>query len=110
MSQVVAVNIDRTEIIGAEQAPIVPALIAAAGDRAAHRFLEVFAANIRNPNTREAYSRAVREFLAWCDDNGVGSITEVRPLHVSAWIEKQTREHATPTVKLRSRHCAICST
>jgi hypothetical protein len=30
----------------------VPALIAAAGDRAGMRFLEFFAANIRNPHTR----------------------------------------------------------
>ena len=28
------------------------------------RFLEFFAANILNPNTRRTYSRAVREFLA----------------------------------------------
>jgi hypothetical protein len=31
-----------------------PALIAAAGTRAETRFLEFFAANIRNPNTRRA--------------------------------------------------------
>ena len=78
-----------------------PALIAAAGDRASLRFLEFFAANIRNPHTRRAYSRAVAEFLAWCDDNRVPSITAVQPLHVSAWIEQQTREHAAPTAKLR---------
>jgi hypothetical protein len=28
-------------------------------------------------------------------------IKAVQPLHVSAWIEQQTREHAAPTVKLR---------
>jgi site-specific recombinase XerD len=28
-------------------------------------------------------------------------ITDVQPLHVSAWIEQQTREHAAPTAKLR---------
>ncbi len=38
-----------------------PAIIAAAGGRASLRFLEFFAANIRNPNTRRAYSRAVAE-------------------------------------------------
>jgi hypothetical protein len=54
-----------------------PALIAAAGDRASLRFLEFFAANIRNPHTRRAYGRAVAEFLAWCDDNHVHSITDV---------------------------------
>jgi hypothetical protein len=48
-----------------------PALIAAAGDRASHRVLELFAANIRNLHTRRAYGRAVAEFLAWCDDNRV---------------------------------------
>jgi site-specific recombinase XerD len=76
-----------------------PALIAVAGDRASMRFLEFFAANIRNPHTRRAYARAVGEFLVWCDDHQVRSITEVQPLHVSAWIEAQTRELAAPTVK-----------
>jgi integrase/recombinase XerC len=78
-----------------------PMLIAAAGESASLRFPEFFAANIRNPHTRRAYSRAVSEFMAWCDDNGVTSITAVQPLHVSAWIEQQTREHAAPTAKLR---------
>jgi hypothetical protein len=32
-----------------------PVLIAAAGERASLRFLEFFAANIRNPHTRRAY-------------------------------------------------------
>ena len=59
------------------------------------RFLEFFAANIRNSHTRRAYGRAVAELLAWCDDAGVPSITAVQPLHVAAWIEAQTREHAT---------------
>ena len=52
-----------------------PAIIAAAGERASLRFLEFFAANIRNPHTRRAYSRAVSEFVTWCEDNGVTSIT-----------------------------------
>jgi len=77
----------------------VPALITAAGDTASRRFLEFFAANIRNPHTRRAYGRAVAEFLVWCDDHGVTSITDVQPLHVAAWVEIQTHEHAAPTVK-----------
>src|SRR5580658_8583599 len=76
-----------------------PALITAAGDRASRRFLEFFAANIRNPNTRQAYSRAVAAFLAWCEDHGAASITEVQTLHVATWIEMQTRELSAPTVK-----------
>src|SRR5580700_10900929 len=87
--------------LAATGSPVLPALVAAAGERAAHRFLEFFAANIRNPHTRRAYGRAVAGFMTWCDDNQVPSITAVQPLHVAAWIEQQTREHAAPTAKLR---------
>ena len=38
------------------QATALPALIADAGDRTQMRFIEFFAANIRNPNTRRALS------------------------------------------------------
>jgi hypothetical protein len=51
-----------------------PALVAGAGDRASMRFLEFFAANIRNPHTRRAYARAAGEFLAWCEDAGVSCL------------------------------------
>lgn len=78
-----------------------PQLVMAAGDRAGLRFMEFFAANIRNPHTRRAYMRAVADFCAWCADAGVGSIALVQPLHVAAWVELQTREHAAPTAKLR---------
>jgi site-specific recombinase XerD len=78
----------------------IPTLITAAGERAGLRFLEFFAANIRNPNTRRAYGRAVAEFLAWCADAaGVPSIAAVQPLHVATWVEMQTRTRAAPTVK-----------
>ncbi len=76
-----------------------PALVATAGERAGIRFLEFFAAAIRNPHTRRAYGRAVADFLAWCADQGVPSITAVQPLHVATWIEMQTRERAAPSVK-----------
>ena len=42
---------------------LVPAMVAAAGERAALRFIDFFTANIRNPNTRAAYGVAVRGFL-----------------------------------------------
>jgi integrase/recombinase XerD len=41
-----------------------PALVPTAGKRASYRFLEFFAAQIRNAQTRSAYMRAVGEFLA----------------------------------------------
>ena len=52
----------------APRAPIqtMPALITAAGDAVSLRFMEFFAANIRNHHTRRAYGRAVADFLAWC--------------------------------------------
>jgi site-specific recombinase XerD len=76
-----------------------PALITVAGEHAARRFLEFFAANIRNVHTRRAYGRAVADFLAWCDLNGVSSIAAVQPLHVATWIEMRTRKLSAPTVK-----------
>jgi len=78
---------------------VVPALVAAAGEGAGIRFLEFFAAAIRNPHTRRAYSRAVADFLTWCEDHAVPSIAAVQPLHVATWIEIQTRERAAPSVK-----------
>lgn len=87
------------------ESPIValhaPALIVAAGEQAGIRFLEFFAAQLRNPHTRRAYGRAVADFLTWCEERGVSSITTVQPLHVAAWIELQTKEHAAPTSKQR---------
>jgi site-specific recombinase XerD len=79
---------------------MLPALVAAAGERAGVRFIEFFAAQIRNPHTRRAYSRAVCDFLAWCADSAdVPTIATVQPLHVSAWIEMQTRQLSAPSVK-----------
>jgi hypothetical protein len=56
----------------------VPLLVAVASEKASTRFLEFFAANIRSPNTRRAYSRAVVDFLAWCEDAGVARSRRVR--------------------------------
>lgn len=79
--------------------PALPALVTAAGTGAEIRFLEFFAAAIRNPHTRRAYARAAGDFLVWCDGHGVVSLADVRPLHVAGWIEAQAREHAAPSVK-----------
>ncbi|WP_408480020.1 tyrosine-type recombinase/integrase [Paraburkholderia sp. RL17-383-BIF-A] len=76
-----------------------PALVAGAGERAGIRFLEFFASAIRNPHTRRAYARAAGDFLTWCAGAGVTSITAVQPLHVAAWIERQTQTSSAPTVK-----------
>jgi site-specific recombinase XerD len=89
----------RSRRLSSAAGPILPALVAAAGDRACTRFLEFFASTIRNLHTRRAYARAAGDFLAWCEGHAVPSIATVQPLHVAAWIEGQTREHSAPTVK-----------
>jgi site-specific recombinase XerD len=77
----------------------VPALIAAADDRAQTRFWEFFVNNIRNSHTRRAYGRAIGEFLAWCEQRGLSSITDIEPLHICAYVETLTRSHSAPTAK-----------
>lgn len=79
--------------------PSLPALVTAAGEGAEMRFLEFFAATIRNANTRRAYARAVVDFLAWCEGRGVASVTDVQPLHVGAYIEALSLARSAPTAK-----------
>jgi hypothetical protein len=51
----------------ADASRVVPAIVAAGGDKAMRRYLEFFAVTIDNPNTRAAYFHACRRFFAWCD-------------------------------------------
>ena len=78
---------------------VVPAIIADAGDRAARRFLEFFAATIRNKNTRMAYYRACARFFEWCDEHRLGRLEDIEPLHVAAYIETMGRNFEKPSVK-----------
>lgn len=77
---------------------VLPAVIAQAGEKAGRRFVEFFTANIRNPNTRTAYARAVGRFLEWCDERHI-TLTEIEPVLVAAYIEKLCGTHSRPTVK-----------
>ena len=72
-----------------------PAIITASGHAAPERFLEFFAANIRNPNTRRAYARQVMQFLSWCEARSVTSLRDVRPLHVAGYIETMPTQAQT---------------
>src|SRR5450759_5531094 len=78
---------------------VVPAIVADAGDTAAKRFLEFFAATIRNKNTRMAYYRAVCRFFAWCDHHQLCAIADIEPLHVAAYIEAMQHGFEKPSVK-----------
>jgi hypothetical protein len=46
---------------------------------AGRRFLEFFAATIRNKNTRMAYYRAVTDFFAWLDAAGIVVLVDIEP-------------------------------
>lgn len=78
-----------------------PPIIADAPTRTRMRFLEFFAANIRNPNTRRAYARAASDFLSWCFTHGVRDLAGISPIHVAGWIEELGQSLSAPTVKLR---------
>ena len=67
-----------------------------AGPQARRRFVEFFVANIRNPNTRIAYARAVARFFAWCAEHQI-SLERVEPILVAAYIEQHPG--SAPTVK-----------
>lgn len=78
---------------------VVPPAIAAAGDHVARRFLEFFAATIRNKNTRMAYYRAACSFFAWLERHGIVELVDIEPLHVAAYVEALQDTAAKPTVK-----------
>ena len=99
MSQAVVVVESKTVLVVARDGVVVPRVIAAAGDGAARRFLEFFAATIRNKNTRMAYYRACRRFFAWCDHHKIGEIADIEPLHVAAHVEAMAEDFEKPTVK-----------
>ena len=73
-----------------------PAVIDDAGPQARRRFVEFFVANIRNPNTRIAYARAVARFFEWCEKHQI-SLTRVEPILVAAYIEQHPG--SAPSVK-----------
>src|SRR5271154_4339108 len=74
-----------------------PAAIGRAGEAAAWRFIEFFAATIRNKNTRYAYAEAVSQFFAWCEKHRVYSLEQIKPIDIASYIENH--QGAAPTVK-----------
>jgi site-specific recombinase XerD len=80
-------------------AGVVPRIVADAGDKAARRFLEFFAATIHNQNTRAAYYRACCRFFAWCDARGLGELVAIEPIHVAAYVKAMGKDFEKPTVK-----------
>jgi integrase/recombinase XerD len=73
------------------------AIVELASQETKKRFTEFFTVPIRNKNTREAYFRAVREFLNWCDRAGFQALEDVEPMTVAAYIEQHPG--STTTIK-----------
>ena len=97
MKQIVQYN--PTGSPGALSSPhgiIIPTIIADSGESTCRQFVEFFAVNIRNPNTRNGYYRAVVNFLNWCEARRI-KFEQIGPLVVAAYIEQHTA--STPTVK-----------
>lgn len=80
---------------------IVPQIVADTHADAAERFVEYFAATIRNPNTRAAYVNAVTDFLRFAPVAELKSLAEIRSIHVTVYIESVSARFSAPTVKLR---------
>ena len=80
-------------------AAAVPAQVAGRGPEAQETWLEFFAAQIRNPNTRAAYARAAYRLFDWLAEHGVADVRDIRPVHIAAWLETRMRAASRPTVK-----------
>jgi site-specific recombinase XerD len=97
-SAILPVPISKPGLVDAGIVPVMPSLIAAAGDQASWRYIDFFTANIRNLNTRRAYIRACETFLAWCEQRS-RTLATIRPFDVSTYVEGLTLTHSAPTVK-----------
>jgi len=82
-----------------DDTPVVPRLIADAGDDAIMRFVEFFTAQIHNPNTRKAYGRAVTDFCHWCDQHQINELIVIRPVHVAAYVKHLGERYSAPSTK-----------
>ncbi len=85
-------------VITPERVSSLPAIITREGHKATQRFIEFFTANIRNPNTRLSYMRAITPFLAWCEERDI-SLHQIEPIAIAAYIERLTQVRAPQTVK-----------
>jgi site-specific recombinase XerD len=75
-----------------------PALFLDAGQKTAWRVIEFLTANIRNPNTREAYGRAIVRFARWAEQHKL-QLTQLQPFFIATYIEDLGKVVSAPTVK-----------
>jgi site-specific recombinase XerD len=77
----------------------VPTIVAATVAKGIRRFIEFFFVTIDNDNTREAYARAVSQFLSWCEERGIESLASVTPMAVAAYIKTVSESRSKSTTK-----------
>lgn len=90
---------ERTSVSVGSATSGLPAIILNSDGRTYERYLEFFAAHIRNRNTRQAYSTAAAKFFDWCARQDLNDLEQITRLHVAAYIEGLTLAQAAPTVK-----------
>lgn len=64
----------------------IPRIITDAGNAARFAWEEFFYGKIRSAHTRRAYHRAVRDFLKWCESNGL-PLTAISPADVGSYLD-----------------------
>ena len=62
-------------------------------------WVDFFAAQIRNRNTRQAYARAAHRLFDWLSEYGIHDVVDIEPVHIAVWLEERMREASRPTVK-----------
>lgn len=87
---------DGTAVVRAREGESLPSLVERCGPAAVRAWRDFFAGTLPNKHTRAAYNLAVRRFLGWCQDRGIG-LQEITAGDMGVYI----REHpgAVPTVK-----------
>jgi site-specific recombinase XerD len=88
----------KNSLVVSGNSALVPAFIAAGGEKAGYAFVDFFTAHIRNRNTRAAYAVAVRAFFDWCDAKRL-TLATLRTHHVAAYVELLGKRYEAPTVK-----------
>jgi hypothetical protein len=89
----------REGVVVSPCATSLPGIILLAGRSATERFVEFFAAQIRNPNTRAAYTRAVGRFFHFVETSFRLGLAEIRLVHILVYLETLQHELAAPSVK-----------
>ena len=95
-TSLVPVPIDSRSVVVGDDVSL-PALVREGGSAATFAWEEFIYGRIRNPNTRKAYERAIRQFLAHCEQLG-RELHAITPKDVGTYLDSLS--HATSSKKL----------